>query len=64
MSMEKVGVSDVKEQQEKELAQVKEKLVTSKIGVSPFLEKTAEQTQETERLEKRAIELQISIAEQ
>ena len=60
MSMEKLGVSDAKELQEQELAQVRKQL--EKLGTS--MEKTADQTQETERLEKRAVELQISIAEQ
>lgn len=60
MSMEKFGVSDVKDLQEKELEQVKKDLT----NLGSRMEKTADQTQETERLEKRAVELQISIAEQ
>lgn len=60
MAMEKLGVSDAKELQERELALVKRQLTT--LGSS--MEKTADQTQETERLEKRAVELQIEIAEQ
>jgi hypothetical protein len=58
--MEKLGVSDAKELQKKELKQVKTQLGT----LNSSLEKTADQTQETERLEKRAVELQIEIAEQ
>jgi hypothetical protein len=63
MSMEKVGVSNKVELQKRELSQVKMKLASLNIK-SQSLEKTAEQTQETERLEKRAIELQVEIAEQ
>jgi len=60
MTMEKLGVSNAKELQEKELEQVSKQLTT----LNSSMEKTAHETQETERLEKRAVELQISIAEQ
>lgn len=57
--MEKYGVSNTKDLQEQELKQVKARLSE----LSSSHEKTAADTQETEELEKRAIELQIAIAE-
>lgn len=60
MTMEKYGVNSKVDLQKEELKQVQGQL--SKLS-SP-MQKTATQTQETERLEKRAIELQVAIAEQ
>ena len=59
MAMEKYGVSDAKELQEQELKQVQSRL--SELRSSH--EKTASDTQEIERLEKRANELQVEIAQ-
>lgn len=60
MSMEKYGVNDKSELQRRELDEVKGRLAA--LGASH--EKTASDTQEVERLEKRALELQIEIADQ
>ena len=60
MAMEKFGVNNKVGQQQRELKQVKGKLSS----LNGSMQKTAAQTQETERLEKRAIELQVAIAEQ
>jgi len=60
MSMEKFGVSDVAAQQKKELNEIGDALAK----LEGVLEKTASDTQEIERLEKRAVELQIAIADQ
>lgn len=60
MSMEKFGVDDKTALQKQELDEVKGKLAT----LAASHEKTASDTQEVERLEKRAVELQIEIADQ
>jgi hypothetical protein len=60
MSIEKYAVSNVKELQEKELTQVSDRL--KELGQSH--EKTASQTQETERLSTRESELKIALADQ
>jgi hypothetical protein len=59
MSMEKYGVSDKAGLQQQELSQIRQRLAE----LRTTLEKTADQTQEIERLEAREAELNIALAD-